>query len=193
MSNSVASQAKNTANQTGQLGSNLTSGANGISSTVVPELQQQSKNPTGIAPTDLNAMKTSAAESAGGATAAADSQAKLRAARTGNTAGISTALDENARNRARVMSDANLKIAGENAQVKQTQQSNAERELGQLYGTDVSGANKAYDTQNESIKLESTPPAWLTDFTDISNTLSNAGKAASGMGWTPFGSGGGSH
>jgi rare lipoprotein A (peptidoglycan hydrolase) len=162
MSNPQSKAAKATANTAGTTSANLTGTAEGQNATLTPTLERQATNPTGYAPTDLNAMKVGAAETAGAATGAADEAAKLRAARSGNTASLSASEDENARNRARVLADTNLKVTGANAGVKQEQQQNALRQLASLYGTNVSGANAATGEQINAEKMIETQPAWLT-------------------------------
>jgi hypothetical protein len=156
---SATGTAQTSTNTSGTLGSN----AQSINSVVTPELKQMATNPTGIAPTDVNAMKVGAAQTAGAATAAGNEAATLRAERSGNTAGTATAEDANARNRAKILADTNLSITGKNADVKQNQQQNALKELSQLYGTNVSGSNAATGNALSAEKMEETSPTWLTD------------------------------
>lgn len=164
MSNPAADAAKKTQSQAAGQTANLNATAAGENAAINPTLTRQAQGQgTGFAPTDLNAMKVGAAQTAGAATAAADEAANLRASRTGNTASLSSSQDENARNRARVLSDTNLKVNTANAGVKQEQQQNALRQLSSLYGTNVSGGNQATANQIGAEKEMATGPAWLTD------------------------------
>ena len=163
MGNPQSKNATNTAQGATNTGGTLATNAQSINSVVTPELKQMATNPTGIAPTDLNAEKVGAAQTAGAATAAGNEAATLRAERSGNTAGTAVAEDANARNRAKILADTNLGITAKNADVKQQQQGNALKELGNLYGTNVSGSNAATGNAISAEKLEAQSPAWLTD------------------------------
>jgi rare lipoprotein A (peptidoglycan hydrolase) len=107
-------------------------------------------------------MKVGAAQTAGAATAAGNEADTLRAARSGNTASLATSQDENARNRARVMADTNLKTTGMNAGVKQEQQQNALHQLSSLYGTNTTGQNAATGESINAEKMMQTQPGWLS-------------------------------
>ena len=169
--NPQSTAATNTANTAGTNSANLGGVASGINSAITPTLERQAANPTGINPSDLNAMKVNAAQTAGSATATGNEEANLRAQRTGNTAGVASSQDANAQNRARILADTGLKIQGQNANVKQEQQTNALKELGSLYGTNVGGANAAQANQIGAEKMISTQPGWLQDIGDVSKAI----------------------
>ncbi len=164
MSNPKADAAKAAAGTTGATAANLGNVAAGESAAITPTLESRAQGQgTGYSPTDLNAMKVGAAQAAGGATASANEAANLRAARSGNTASLATSQDENARNRARVLADTNLKIQSANAGLKSTQQENALRQLASMYGENIGQQTGEMGVQAKDIGEMATAPAWLTD------------------------------
>jgi hypothetical protein len=163
MSNPQNNAAKNTQGAATTGAANYGATAAGINSVVTPELKQLAQNPTGYNPTDLNSMKVGAASAANSAAGSANENAMLRGERTGNNAAVSSAMDENARNRARVLADTNLKINTGNANLKQEQQQNALRELTSLYGTNTGAQIGETGNAISAEKLMNQQPQWLTD------------------------------
>lgn len=167
MSNPQSNAATNTQKTSTGVAAGLGNTAAGENAAINPTLTNQAQGKgTGFAPTDLNSMKVGAAQTAGGATAAANEAANLRATRTGNTAGLATSQDENARNRARVLADTNLKINSANAGVKQEQQQNALHQLGSMYATNIGGQNQATGNAIGAEKLMASQPTWLSDLNE---------------------------
>lgn len=120
-----------------QLADLYTGGAQGLRSTLEPQLEADVRNPTGYGASGLAAMNTAAQQSAGGAVAGATGAMGRAAARTRNAGGYAAAGDEAAREGARSASQRSVEIAGSNEQLKQQQRQSALKGLQGLYGTDV--------------------------------------------------------
>lgn len=119
-----------------------------ISGTLTPFLTQRLLNPTGYSQGDMGAMLANAFGAAGGATSGITGQANLQAGRSRNDAGFSTALDDAARQRTAAAASTAEGIAGQNANVKLGQQSDAAKMLQGLYGTDVGAQDASLSTAN---------------------------------------------
>src|SRR5271170_2339510 len=151
MSNSRSTAAKGAVNSANTMANNYGSGATSIGSTLVPFEQKQLTNPSGINPTDINNMLVAGEQGAGGANAGITGQANLEAARTHNTGALSGVLDQASRNKTQQLSQNALGVQNENARVKLGQQSEAAKDLGGLYGTDVNAQLKAEGLVPEDI------------------------------------------
>jgi hypothetical protein len=172
----AAQGAASTAQQTGAQYGNQ---AAGIGSTLVPQLTQEAQHPTGINPTDLNAMRVAGQQGAGGANAGIAGQAGLTAARTRNTGALSGVLDQAARNKTQASSQANLGIQNENTQTKLKQQQAGLSGLEGLYGTDVNAGLKAQSLVPDDIKAwaDADKTGWLQDTLGTLSTLGSLGGA----------------
>jgi len=108
----------------------------------------------------------------------------LQAARTRNGGGFSTALDAAARSRQQAVAGQSEQIAGQDAQLKNTQQQNAAAGLQGLYGTDSSNALKALGLQDSAINTETDAgkSGWLQNATGVLNSITGAGKSAAALG-----------
>src|SRR5277367_5662392 len=184
MSNSRSTAAKGAVNSANTTANNYGSGATSIGSTLVPFEQKQLTNPSGINPTDINNMLVAGEQGAGGANAGITGQANLEAARTHNTGALSGVLDQASRNKTQQLSQNALGVQNENARVKLGQQSEAAKDLGGLYGTDVNAQLKAEGLVPEDIKAwtEANQTGPLQDAEGVLSTLSgsalNAAKIA---------------
>lgn len=152
--------------------------ANQVYSSVVPGIEQQANHPTGYAPTDLNNMLVSGAESVGGTGAATSGAARLGALRTRNAGGFAPALDEAARQRAQIGSANALGVQNANADLKQQQQARAQQELLGLYGTQTHNAlaDMGLANQDLSTELAGGRQGWLQNTEGVIDTLGNLGK-----------------
>jgi len=110
-----------------------------------PQLAGDIAHPAGYSPTDLAKMQTEAQQTAGGANAGAEGEAALRTARTRNAGGADAALGQSATGASQGLSQAALRISGQNADVKQRQRAQALGEEGGLYGTSLGGATSSLD------------------------------------------------
>jgi hypothetical protein len=177
------SQASQAAKTAGNVAAGYGGDASSIAGNLVPFLTQQMEHPQGYSQQDLGAMLTNAMGSAGGATAGLTGQAQLQAARTRNTSGFASALDEAARQRGKALSSTSAGIATQNADLKQRQQQQAANELQGLYGVDTGAQLKGMDIQNQDInsEIQAGKSGWLQNTLDILNTLSGAGNSAAKM------------
>lgn len=118
--------------------------AGDIFSSLNPFFQQEMTNPQGYSPQDLNAMRTGSSQALGGSTAGITGQGNLTAARTRNSAGITSALDSAARGAQQQGSQNELAIEGANANLKQQQQqAGAAGEAG-LFGENLGAQSSLY-------------------------------------------------
>lgn len=111
--------------------------ASSVGSTLVPELTQEAKNPTGYRPTDINNMTTAGAETAGGVNSGVSGLATETAARTNNSGALSGVLDEASRQKQRQLASNSLQIQNANAMLKEKQKQAGLTGLENVYKTDV--------------------------------------------------------
>lgn len=165
--------ANNTANQ-------ANANAQGERSQLVPQLEREMENPSGFTPEELNNMTVASQQGAGGALSSLKGDAESRMARTRNSAGYSTALDEAAREKMRTESQNNLNVQNANARLAQEKQQRAESQLGDIYGTDVRETLGAQGLMPEDINAEvnAGKSGWFQNMTDLITTL---GKGAAGL------------
>jgi len=147
------------------------------------KLEQQSQNPTGYAPTDLNNMLVAQQESAGGSNASLSGEGKLASIRTRNAGGFAPALDEAARAKARTLASGALGVQNQNANLKQEQQRQALQQLQGLYGTDTSNQLREMGLQGQDLQneLAAGRQGWLQNTEGVLNTAANLGSAAAGV------------
>lgn len=165
--------------QAGQAGATYGSNAANINANLMPFLTRQMTNPQGMSQRDIGAQLTNALAGSGGATAGLTGAAGKMAAATRNPMGFSAALDAAARSRDRAAAGAGEDVAARNAQTKLAQQESASKELGGLYGTDVSGQLGAERNQTGDInaQIEAGKSGWLQNVESIANTAANVWKA----------------
>lgn len=135
--------AQASANQATQNSDALTGNANGIYSTLLPQLETEAANPQGYSPSTIAGMNTAAQQSAGGATSGASGRGALLAGRTRNAGSAAEAIDSAARTGGQQLSNAALGVQNDNAQLKAREQQQGLQGMEGIYGTDVSGANGA--------------------------------------------------
>jgi hypothetical protein len=170
-----AKNAFNTASATaGEAGAN----ASGVNAALTPQLEREFQNPTGYSPDELNKMNVASEQGAGGAESSLKGEADLNVARTRNSAGYSTALDEAARDKTRALSENSLNIQGQNAKLAQAKQQHAGDELAGIYGTDVKETLGAQGLMPEDIKAEvgAGQSGWFQNMTQLINSLKPGGN-----------------
>src|SRR5690348_11309060 len=113
----------------------------GLYSTLAPQLEAEAANPQGMGAQELAREDTAAQESAGGSNAAAVGQGALEETRTRNAGGAGMALAKAARESGKNLTRATLATRIANEQLKEQQREGAQRELGQLYETNIGGGN----------------------------------------------------
>lgn len=148
-----------------------------------PELQQQASAPTGFTGQQLADMNTANSQSVGGGQAAAVGQGNLMAGRTRNAGGFGAALDQSAQNAGKQLSQNAVGIQNANAELAQSKQQNALRELGSLYGTNTQGLNDMLGQSNNAIGQATAADKETNDA--IQGYIGDAQKIAT----TPFGGG----
>ena len=184
MARAAVGQATNLAGTAGTTAAQANSSAAGVNSTLNPFLTSELLHPQGFSQGDTTSMLSAGQAGAGGATAGITGQANLTAARTRNAGGFGSALDAAARSRQQAAAGSSEQIAGQNAQLKNTQQQDAAQGLQGLYGTDSGNALKALGLQNEAIGTETDAgkSGWLQNATGIINAVSGAGRSAASLG-----------
>lgn len=123
----------------------------GIGGFLTPQLEQQANNPQGYTPAQLAYMNTASQQSAGGGTGAVTGQANLQAARTRNAGGFQGAIGSGSRAAQQDLSNKALQVQTGQAQLQQQQKEEALKQLGQLYGTDLSSSQGFLNTSNQAI------------------------------------------
>jgi hypothetical protein len=147
--------------------------AQGINSQLIPGLEKEATNPTGINPTDINNMTVASQQGAGGANSGIVGQTGLQATRTRNTGNIGSVLDEAAREKGRTLSS--------NAKVKLGQQQFAQEALGTAAGKDTQAQLAAMGMVPETINstVQAGKSGWLQNVTGFMDSL---GGLAGGAG-----------
>jgi hypothetical protein len=172
-----AGQAVKTASSTG---AGYGTAASGISSSLVPTLQNDVNNPTGYSPTETNKMLVAGEQGAGGAAAGVTGAAGLDAARTRNSGALSSVLDQAARRKGQTLSGNALGVENKSADLAQKKRASALGGLEGLYGTDVGAQLKAMGLQSQDINSEINAgnSGWLQQGEGLFGTLSKAGLGA---------------
>lgn len=184
MARAAQNQATNLQQTDSTNAAQMNASAAGVNSTLNPFLTSELQHPQGFSQQDQTSMLSAAEGGAGGATGSLMGQGNLAAARTRNSGGFAGALDASARSRQQAVAGQSEQIAGQNAQLKNTQQQNAAQGLQGLYGTDSSNALKALGLQDQAIGtgVDAGKSGWLQNATGVLNAVSGAGRAAGSMG-----------
>lgn len=169
MARAAVGQANNLQGTAGTQAAQANSSAAGVNSTLNPFLTSELLHPQGFSQGDTTSMLSAGQAGAGGATAGVTGQANLTAARTRNAGGFGSALDAAARSRQQAAAGSSEGIAGQNAQLKQTQQQAGASGLQGLYNTDSSNALKALGIQDSAIGTETQAgnSGWLQNATNV--------------------------
>lgn len=178
---SVQQQAGTAANNAAQTGQNLGNQAQGINTgTLQPFLTSELTNPQGYSQGDLTQMLNQSAAGAGGATSGLVGQANLQAARTGNTSGYGSAVDNAARTQQQAEAKTSEGVAADNAGLKQKQQQAAASGLADLGNEDMGGMFKALGLQNEDLNtdVQAGQSGWLQNMQGILSSLNGSGFSA---------------
>lgn len=184
------SQANNLQNSASSTAAGYGSDASNISSTLTPFLTRELNTPPGFSQQDQTAMLSASQGGAGGLAGGLATQNNMRAAATGNDSGFASSGDDIAHERMKAAALGSESVAGENANLKQTQQQGAAEGLRGMYGTDVGAQLHAMGVQNDAINSEVNAGShgWFQNMTDL---IASLGKAAQGAGAMMQGGGGG--
>ena len=146
-----ASQAEQAAGATaGAVGSQ----ANQAYATAMPVLSRMAQGGYGYTPQQMADMLTAGEQGAGGAASGITGQANLQAARTRNTGGFSTALDEVARQRMRQLSQNALNVRLGSAQQAQQNQQAALGGLERMWGTGLGAQTNLMGQQARDVEAQ---------------------------------------
>lgn len=150
----ASNAAKSAASNASNVASTEEGNANAAQATLAPFYRQEMQTQHGFDPAQTNELLNYAEQGAGGANSGIVGQGNSEAARTRNTSGFSSALDQASRDRQKAMSNASLGVGMADVQgAKQLNQEGAAG-LSGLYGTDSSAMLKAMGLQNEDINTE---------------------------------------
>jgi hypothetical protein len=141
---------------------------------------QNATNPQGMSQGDMNDIRTSAMESAGGSVAGAVGQGNLAAARTGNAGGYQAALADSARQGIATNSANALKSKLINTTLKEQQREEGVSGLQHLQSADQAGTLSAMGLDTGAINAETTAgqSGWFQNMTDLIRAGSGAATAA---------------
>lgn len=153
--------------------------AESVNSNLTPQLERDFQDPSGYTPESLNKMNVASEQGAGGAESSLKGEAAGQVARTRNSAGYSTALDEAARDKTRTLSENSLNIQSEDAKLAQQKKMHAGDELSKIYGTDV---NETLDAQgllsgDVNAETESGKSGWFQNMTSLMDSISKMTSA----------------
>lgn len=107
--------------------------ASGIGSSIIPGLEREATNPTGLTPEQKNNATVSGAEAIGGVNSGVRGAADLATARTRNAGGVAPALDEAARIKGRQLASNTEAVTNLDTSLANKKQEFAQGELGNLY------------------------------------------------------------
>lgn len=176
---SAVSQAKNAYNTASSTAANAGANADQIGSSFIPGLEREAQNPTGFTPQEMNDQLVAGEQGAGGANSGIAGEANSRVARTRNSAGYSSVLDQAARDKTQTLSQNALGVKNQSAELAQQKQMSAEKQLQGLYGTDVNENLEAQglSTKDISAEAEAGQSGW---FQNMTNLIAALGKGAQG-------------
>jgi len=179
----IQGSAKKAASTSADTATGYGSTAAQIGSSLIPGLEQEAQHPTGFTPDQKNNMLVASQEAVGGSGSGITGQANLEAARTRNAGGFARALDEAQRQRGRQLSSNALGIQNEDARVALQRQSDAQRLLSGLYGTDTHNQLAAMGLENQDLDtaLKAGQTGWLQNAEGILETGADVAKAYKGL------------
>ncbi len=175
---SATNQAQSAEQQANATAGSYGSAGNQIAGSLIPGLEREANTPEGYTPEEMNKQLVAGEQGAGGANAGITGQANLQAARTRNSAGYTSALDEAARDKTRQLSENALNVQNKSAELGQKKQMGAQSELAGLYGTDVNANLKAQGLLPEDVNAETNAgkSGWFQNMTNLIATLTGAAK-----------------
>lgn len=151
----------------------------GINAGLIPVYQSEITNPIGFGQQAVTQMKTEGAQTAAGAQGAADEQARLAAARTGNNAALPSIQDKLARSATSAANQNALGVDIANTQAKLAQQQSGISGLSALGAEDTGAGLNALGLSNQALnEYMQAANWWEQPFNSIVSGLSqSAGKA----------------
>jgi hypothetical protein len=179
----AVAQSKSALDQSTTAANNAASNEAQERSALMPGLESEAQNAQGYTPQQENQMLTASEQGAGGAASGVTGQANLEAARTGNSAGLTSGLDDAMRTKGQMLSENALGVKTASADLGQKKQQAAQQELGGIMSGDQSANLSALGLENTSINTElaSSKQGWLQNAEGVANTAANVAKSAEGM------------
>ena len=174
----ASNAAKTNAATAGNVASQEGSSANAIGSQLTPFYRQEMNATHAFTPEQTGELLNYAEGPAAGSAATTAGKAASEAARTRNTSGFSSALDQAARNRNQAVGTASEGIGAEDIMgAKQLNQEGAAGMSG-LYGVDMNAMLKAMGQQNEDVntEIQAGKSGWFQNLMNGIATVSGAGK-----------------
>lgn len=156
--------------------------AQGINSFLLPKLEQEAQNPQGFSSAQLGSQLTALEQGAGGANSGISGAGALQAARTRNSAGMSSVLDNASRNATKAFSQGALGVQNQNANLEQEKQQSALGALQGMYGTDTSAALNALGTNSADAQTQAKLGPQPTGFGKFMSGFAGGMGAGGGMG-----------
>lgn len=179
------SQAKSAATTAADVAGQEESSAQAAQGALTPFYRSEMSATHGFNPGQTQELLNYAGAGVGGSGATAGGEAASEAARTRNTSGFSSALDQNARDRGREMATVNAGVGAQDVMgAKQLNQAGASGESG-LYNTDTDAMLKSMGIQTGDINAETQAgqSGWFQNMTGLIAALKGAG-ASGGQGPT---------
>lgn len=195
MSRGAQKEAKQQLQKQNQYGADANTRGQQLFSSLFPSLENQYANPVGLnntsgyTPEQTNEMTTASNQSLGGAVAGAVGQGNLQAARTRNSGGYATALDDAVRQAGRQQSQNVLGIHEDSAKLSAQQQEMSDQMKSQEREQALSGMEGLYGQNiNELMQMMGLGPqainsevnagnsGWLQNTIGLVNALGNVGQ-----------------
>ncbi len=187
----ASNAAKGAAKTAGDVAGTEESQANAEHGALSPFYRSEMNATHGFNPEQTQELLNYAGSATGGSGATAMGEAASEAARTRNTSGFSSALDQNARDRAKQMATANAGVGEADVMGAKTLNQEGAKGLSGLYDTDTSAMLKSMGQQNEDINtgINAGKTGWFQNTLAAINAL-KPGMSAGGSGGTSFSMGG---
>jgi len=176
-------QAKQTYNQSTDAAGQASQNEAQERGSLIPGLEREANNPQGYTPNEENSMLVAGEQGAGGAASGVVGQSNLEAAQTGNSAGLTSGLDDAMRTKGQILSQNSLGVKNQSAELGQKKQEFAQGELGNVMSGDQQANLKALGLEDESTNtgVEAGKSGWLQNMNQTITALSGAGKSAADM------------
>jgi hypothetical protein len=177
------SQAKSAANTAAGVAGTEESAATNERAALTPFYRREMGAEHGFDPTQTQELLNYAGAGTGGSGATATGEANSQAARTRNTSGFSSALDQNARDRGKEMATVNAGVGAEDVMGAKALNQEGSRGMAGLYDTDTSAMLKSMGQVAPDINAESEAgrQGWFQNTVAAINAL-KPGMSAGGGG-----------
>lgn len=146
-------------------------------SSLDPFFAGEMKNPQGMGTTGVNAANTASQQALGGATAGVTGEGALMGARTRNTAGITEALDSNARGAAQTGSENATKVQLANEMLKEQQRQAGAAGKEGIFNTETGAGTQTLGMGPSTLQARAAGGSWMQNtFQPFMSSLFPGGK-----------------